>query len=66
MSILDDVGAAVVQLQQAQNIVARLQKRCGMSPKDCNNPPDITCHNLWNELETIDDKLHEALAKLGD
>lgn len=48
------IDAAVEALNQAKKINDGMQKRVP------------TGGNAWHEHETIDDKLHEVLAALGD
>jgi hypothetical protein len=56
------LNEAVAQLHDAQKLVAGLQECCAPGAK---GPPLIASSALWGRLETIDDRLHEALTKLG-
>lgn len=62
------IDEAISQLLEAQRLVANLQRACtlgGVLPQ----PGDREAFNLyqlWHKLETIDDRIHEALSKLGN
>lgn len=62
MSAAADIQAACDELSTAQKMVAELQTQCGPAVK---GPPAIISATLWRRLESIDDRLHEALVKLG-
>jgi hypothetical protein len=62
MSAATDIQTACSELARAQKLVAELQTQCGPAVK---GPPVIGSATLWARLETIDDRLHEALVKLG-
>ncbi len=48
------IDDAIGELLAAQRLVAALQERCEVGDR------------LWHKLETIDDRLHAALSKLGN
>lgn len=62
MSAAADIQTACNELSVAQRLVAELQTQCGPAVK---GPPAIVSATLWHRLESIDDRLHEALTKLG-
>lgn len=54
MSAAADIEEAIDELRKAVRLVADLQADC------------VIGDSLWHKLETIDDRLHDALTKLGD
>lgn len=65
-SIAKLVDEAIGQVLEAQRLIAELQSTCNSRHDDEDARPQITNLNLWNRLESIDDRLHDALTKLGD
>lgn len=48
------IDEAIAEVLMAQRLVAQLQDGCEVGD------------SLWHRLETIDDRLHDALSKLGN
>lgn len=62
------VDEAINQVLEAQQRVAKLQVEIcigGVLPEP-GDKLEMNTFQLWHMLETIDDRLHEALSKLGN
>ncbi len=57
---------AIEELHQAQKLIAELQLVCGPLQGLGDETPNITTHALWNRLETIDDRIFDALCQMGE
>lgn len=60
------IDAAIANLLDAQRLVAGLQEQIRPMGARTNGLAVTDTNALWHALETIDDRIHEALSKLGD
>lgn len=58
------IDEAIGHLTTAQQILQDLQLMVNRAT--CKEDLEITPHSLWHRLETIDDRIHDALSKLGN
>lgn len=57
------IDEAIGLLHAAQGLIAGMQEQCNL-----HQPADLiwSSSQVWFRLESIDDRIHEALSKLGD
>ncbi len=64
--VMQALQEAVEELHEAQKLIAGLQEICGPVNGLGDETPNITTRALWNRLETIDDRIFDALSRMGE
>jgi hypothetical protein len=57
---------AVGELKVAQRLLAELQRPYAPATWGAGTLTTVDVEQLWHRLESIDDRIHNALGKLGD
>lgn len=57
---------AISELRQAQSLLRDMQQAHGPVALHSGETVTISRTTIWQQLESIDDRIHDALTKLGD
>ena len=61
------IEEAISQMHEAQKLLAQLQEQFTTGGTMGHGEPKLVdCDKVWHALESIDDRLHDALGALGD